>query len=63
MRLACEGCDAVLEAETTEALHAAMMAHGERAHSQLFEGKTPGELQQMRQMMTAHVRQMIIDQN
>ncbi|PZC46634.1 MAG: hypothetical protein C1O27_001776 [Chloroflexi bacterium] len=63
MKLACEGCDAVLEEETTEVLLAAMMAHGETVHSGLFEGKSPEAIQQMQQMMDAHVRQMIIDQN
>lgn len=63
MKLACEGCDAVLEEETTDAILAAMMAHGEEVHSVLFEGKSAEELQQMKQMMDAHVRQMIIDQN
>jgi hypothetical protein len=39
------------------------MAHGEEAHSNLFEGKTPAEIQQMRQHMDAHVRQMFANQN
>ena len=63
MQLACEGCDAVLNEETADALYAAMMAHGAEAHSNLFGGKSPDELQQMRQHMDAHVRQMIADQN
>ena len=63
MKLACEGCDAVLQEEAAEGLLAAMMAHGEEAHSNLFEGKSAEELQQMRPMMEAHVRQMIVDQN
>ena len=33
-----------------------MMAYGEEAHSNLFDGKSPDEIQQMRQMMDAHVR-------
>jgi hypothetical protein len=40
-----------------------MMAHGEAVHSGLFEGKSPEEIRQMQQMMNAHARQMIIDQN
>ena len=63
MKLACEGCDAILNEETAGALYAAMMAHGAEAHSNLFEGKSPDELQQMRQHMDTHVRQMIADQN
>ena len=62
MKLACEGCDTVLNEETADALYAAMMAHGAEAHSNLFEGKSPDELQQMRQHMDTHVRQ-IADQN
>ncbi len=63
MKLACEGCDAVLNEETADALYAAMMTHGAEAHSNLFEGKSPDELRQMQQHMDAHVRQMIADQN
>ena len=63
MKLACEGCDAVVEGETADALHAAMMAHGEEAHSNFFEGKSPDEMEEMKKMMDAHVRQMIPDQN
>ena len=63
MKLACEGCGAVVEGETADAVHAAMMAHGEEAHSNLLDGKSPDEIQQMRQMMDAQVRQMIADQN
>jgi len=40
-----------------------MMAHGDEAHSNHFDGKSPDEVQQMRKMMDAHVRQMIADQN
>ena len=63
MKLACEGCDWVTERETADELHDAMMAHGEEAHSNLFEGKTPEELDAMKKTMTAHVRQMIAAQN
>ena len=63
MKLACEGCDWVGEAGTSDELYDAMMAHGADAHSAMFDGKTPDEIQQMRQRMEAHVRQMIIDQN
>jgi hypothetical protein len=63
MRLGCEGCDWVTEAETADALHAAMMAHGAEAHSGLWEGKSPEEARQMQQQMDAHVRQMIAEQN
>lgn len=63
MRLACEGCDWVAEAETTDALHAAMMTHGAEAHSNLFDDKSTEEIEQMRQQMDAHVRQMIANQN
>ena len=40
-----------------------MMAHGEEAHSNFFEGKSPDEIEEMKKMMDAHVRQMIADQN
>ena len=40
-----------------------MMAHGEDAHSEMFQGKSPEELAAMKGMMDSHVRQMIIDQN
>tara|TARA_B100000809_G_scaffold79739_1_gene77884 strand:- start:3161 stop:3283 length:123 start_codon:yes stop_codon:yes gene_type:complete len=38
-----------------------MMAHGEKVHSNLFDGKSPDEVKQMQQIMEAHVRQMIAD--
>lgn len=63
MKLACEGCDWVTERETAEELHDAMMAHGEQTHGNLFEGKSPEQLQAMKQMMTAHIHQMIIASN
>lgn len=63
MKLACDGCDWATEAENADALHAAMMTHGAEAHSNLFDGKSPNELEQMRKHMDAHVRQMIADQN
>ena len=63
MKLACEGCDWSTERETGDELYAAMMAHGEEAHSEMFEGKSPEDLAAMKTMMDAHVRQMIIDQN
>jgi len=40
-----------------------MMAHGDEAHSDHFDGKSAEEIQQMRQMMDAHVRQMVTYQN
>ena len=40
-----------------------MMAHGDEAHSNHFDGKSPDEIQEMRQMMDAYVRQMIVDQS
>ena len=40
-----------------------MMAHGDEAHSNHFDGKSPGEIQEMKRMMDAHVRKMIADQN
>lgn len=63
MRLACEGCGWATEADTANELHAAMMAHGDEAHSNHFDGKSPDEIQEMKKMMGAHVRQMIADQN
>ena len=63
MKLACEGCDWSTERETGDELYAAMMAHGEEAHSEMFEGKSPEDLAAMKSMMDAYVRQMIIDQN
>ena len=63
MKLACEGRPWTTEAETLDELLAAMMAHGEDAHSNLFDGKSADEIQAMKTMMDAHVRQMITDQN
>ena len=63
MKLACEDCDWTTEQDTADELLAAMMAHGEEAHAEMFEGKSEGELTAMKGMMDAHVRQMIIDQN
>ena len=63
MRLACEGCDWATEQETAAELHTAMMKHGEETHSNLFEGKTPEELEAMKKMMTVHVYKMIAAQN
>jgi hypothetical protein len=40
-----------------------MLRHGDEAHSNFFDGKSPDEIQQMRKMMDTHVRQMIADQN
>ena len=63
MKLACEGCTWVTEAETADELYDAMMAHGDDAHSNHFDGKSADEIAAMKKMMDAHVRQMIIDQN
>ena len=63
MKLTCRGCDAVVEGETADALHAAMMAHRDEAHANHFDGKSPEEIQRMKLIMDAHVRQMIADQN
>ena len=63
MKLACEGCDAAVEGEAIDAVHAAMMAHGDEARSNHFDGKSPDEIQQTRQMMDAQVRQTMADQN
>ncbi len=40
MKLACEGCDWTTEQDTADELLAAMMAHGEEAHAEMFEGKS-----------------------
>ena len=63
MKLACEGCDWTTEKKTADELLAAMMAHGEESHSNMFEGKSSEEISAMRKMMIAHVREMIVDQN
>ena len=63
MKLACEGCDWSTERDTSDELYDAMMAHGKEAHSNMFEGKSADELEAMKKMMDAHVRQMIVDQN
>lgn len=63
MRLACEGCDWVREADTAEELRAAMLAHGAEAHGQLWSGKGPDEVREMERAMDAHVREMIAAQN
>ena len=49
--------------ETADELCDAMMAHGKESHANLFEGKSPEELEAMKTMMDNHVRQMIVDQN
>ncbi len=63
MRSKCEGRVVAVEGETADAVPAAMMAHGDEAHSNLSDGKSPDEIQQMRQMMDAQVRQMFADKN
>ena len=63
MKRACEGCDWVTEKDSSDELYEAMMTHGQDAHFGHFDGKTPDEIQQMKKMMDAHVRQMIVDQN
>ena len=63
MKLECGGCEAVLEAEAADDLHAVMMAHSAEVHAVLWEGKSAAEIEQLEQLMAAHVRQMIIDQN
>ena len=40
-----------------------MMAHDDEARSNHFGGKPPDEIQPKQQMMDAHVRRMIADQN
>ena len=57
----CEGWGAPVEGATADATLAAMMAHGEQAHSELFEGKSAEEIEAMRPHMEAHVRRMIAD--
>lgn len=61
MKLVCEGCDAVVEGETADELHAAMMAHSEDVHSNVFAGKTPEQAEDLRQQVDDHVRKMIAD--
>lgn len=63
MKPACEGCDWVTERDTAGELQAAMMAHGEETHSNLFQGKSPEKLVAMKNMMTAHIDRMIAAQN
>ena len=63
MQITCEGCGAVIEGESGEAVLTAMMVHGEEVHSNLFDGKSPDEVKQMQQMMEAHVLQMIAEAN
>ena len=54
--------DFVAEAgDRADAVHAAMMGHGDGARSNHFDGKGPDEIQEMRQRMDAHVRQAIAD--
>ena len=60
-RIVCEGCGAPVEGTDAEATLAAMMAHGEQAHSELFEGKSAEEIEAMRPHMEGHVRRMIAD--
>ena len=63
MKLVCGRCDAVLEEETADALHAAMVAHGADAHANHFEGKTPERIAEMKKMQSSHVHKMIADPN
>ena len=63
MQITCEGGGAIIEGESGGAVLTAMMAHGEKVHSNLFDGKSPDEVKQMQQIMEAHVRQMIADAN
>ena len=62
MKLTCEGCGEVVDAEGADALHAAMMRHGEAVHTNFFEGKSADEIADMRASMGAHVAKMIADQ-
>lgn len=69
MRLACNAvvpgldCDFVAEGDTVDEVHAAMMAHGGAAHSDLMAGKSPEEMAQMSQQMDVHIRQLIVANN
>ncbi len=62
MKLTCEGCGTVISADGADALHAAMMRHGEEVHTNFFEGKTADEIVEMRQSMDAHVAKLIAEQ-
>lgn len=65
MKLACEkvvpnlGCDYVATGNTSHEVHDAMMAHGGGAHSDLMDGKTPEEMQQSGQEMSAQIHQLL----
>jgi predicted small metal-binding protein len=63
MKLACGGCTWKVEAETADELLALMMTHGEEAHSDHFDRKSPEEIEERQQKMQLHVRKMIVDQN
>jgi predicted small metal-binding protein len=69
MELACNavvpglGCDFVARGERVDEVHAAMMAHGGEAHSDLMAGMSVEEMQQKKQEMDAHIRQLIVAAN
>jgi hypothetical protein len=60
MKLVCEGYGAVGERETGGAVRVAMLARGEEAHSNLFDGEGSDEIQMM---IGTHVRKGIADPN
>lgn len=65
MELACEavvpnlGCDFVARGNNSDEVHAAMMTHGGETHSNLVKGETTEQMQQARQGMAAHIRQLL----
>lgn len=69
MQLACDsvvpglGCEFVATGSSADATHAAMTAHGGDAHANLMEGKTEGEMIQMKTEMDAHIRHLIEQHN
>jgi predicted small metal-binding protein len=53
------GCDFVATGATSDEVHAAMMAHGGAAHSNLMDGKSPAEMEQAKVELDAHIRQLL----
>lgn len=69
MQLACDavvpglGCEYVAEGDSADAVFTAMTDHGTEAHSNLMDGKTPEEMEQMKGQMHTHIYQLIAANN
>ncbi len=63
LRLQCDRCDYLIEAEGADALHAVMMAHAVDGHDDRFRDLSPAQVQELRRAIDADIRGMIADQN